>query len=73
MPILASNLAALSNTAFPDETKPKKSIIVIDKFINGLRDKEQKNFVLQQKGKDDTLDKLNDLELRFEAVEFFNY
>ena len=68
IPLFASKLSALFNTAFPNELNSNKSILVIDKFVNGLRDEEQKKFVLQQKEKDDTLDKLIDLALKFEAV-----
>ena len=61
-------MSALFNTAFPNELNSNKSILIIDKFVNGLRDEEQKKFVLQQKEKDDTLDKLIDLALKLEAV-----
>ena len=46
IPLFASNLSALFNTAFPNKSNSNKSIFVIDKFVNGLRDDEQKKFVL---------------------------
>ena len=41
---------------------------MIAKFANELRHEEHKSFVLQQYGKEDTIDKLIDLSLKFEAV-----
>ena len=68
IPLFASKLNSLFNTAFPNESEPNTNILVIDKFVNGLRDEEQKKFVLQQKEKDDSLEKLIDLALKYEAV-----
>ena len=66
--LFASKLNSLFNTAFPSETETNSNILVIDKFVKGLRDEEQKNFVDQQKEKDDSLEKLIDLALEYEAV-----
>lgn len=68
MPLFASKLSALFNTAFPNESNSNKIILVTDIFVNGQRDEEQKKFVLQQKEKDGTLDKLIGPALRFAAV-----
>ena len=45
-----------------------KSILVINKFVNGLQDKEHIKFILQPKEKDDNVDKLIDLASKFEGV-----
>ena len=68
IPLFASKLNSLFNTVFPNESEPSTNILVINKFVNGLRDEEQKNFVLQQIEKDDSLEKLIDLTLKYEAV-----
>ena len=52
IPSFASKLNSLFNTTFPNETEPNTNILVIVKFVNGLRDEEQKKFVLQQKEKE---------------------
>ena len=65
IPLFASKLNSLFNTAFPNESEPNTNTLVIDKFVNGLRDEEQKNFVLQQKENDDSLEKLIDLALKY--------
>merc|ERR1712240_737703 len=41
IPLFASKLSALFNTAFPNKSHSNESILVIDKFFNGLRDEEQ--------------------------------
>ena len=64
IPLFASKLNSLFNTAFPNETEPNINILVIYKFLNGLRDKEEKKIVLQQKEKDDSLEKLIDQALK---------
>ena len=68
IPLFTIKLSAIFNTAFPNESNPNKSILVIEKFVNGLSDEEWKKFAKQQKDKDDTLDKLIHLALKLEAV-----
>ena len=68
LPLFTGELNSLFNTAIPNETEPNTNILVIDKFVSGLRDEVQENFALQQKEKDDSLEKLIDLPLKYEAV-----
>ena len=45
---------------------PNGSILVKDKFINGLKDTAQKRWILEQKNQDDPLDSLIDNAQKFE-------
>lgn len=47
IPLCASRLISLFSSAFPDETAPNNNILVIDKFLSGLKDDMQKMFILQ--------------------------
>ena len=44
------------------------NILVKDKFINGLKDNNQKRFILERKRKEDPLDSLIEIALKFDAV-----
>ena len=55
IPLYAAKIVSLFNNAFPDEQNAEKHILVIDRFLSGLRDEQQKMFVLQQKESDDHL------------------
>ena len=55
-------------SAFPDEANMNKTILVIDRFLSGLKDEKQRRFVLQQKNQDDNMDNLIELALKYEAV-----
>ena len=68
IPLFASRIVALFTNAFPNEEEPNKHLLVIDRFISGIKDEEQKKFVLQQKEKDDHLSKIMDLALKYESV-----
>ena len=51
IPLFASKLISLYESAFPDKTSTNKNILVIDLCLSGLKDEEQIKFVLQQKVK----------------------
>lgn len=55
---------SLFNTAFPNSIHPNTNILVIDKFVNGYRDEDQKKFVIEQKETEDSLENIIDLALR---------
>ena len=47
LPLFASKLNSLFNTAFRHESDLNTNILVIDKSVNGLKDDYQNKFVLQ--------------------------
>ena len=68
IPLYASKILSLFKTAFPDDQNPSMNILVKDKFINGLKDNNQKRFILERKRKEDPLDSLIEIALKFDAV-----
>ena len=68
IPLYSAKLVALFNAAYPREKDANAHILVIDKFISGLANPNQKKFILQQKNQDDDLAALIDLALKFDSV-----
>ena len=68
IPVFASELNSLFNIAFPNEMDPNSEILVIDTFVNGLRDHYQKKILPRQKENDDSLEKLINLAIKYEAL-----
>ena len=68
IPLYASKILSLFKTAFPDDPNPSMNILVKDKFINGLKDNNQKRFIVERKRKEDPLDSLIEIALKFDAI-----
>ena len=68
IPLYASRLISLFTSAYPEDKSTNNNILIIDRFLNGLNNNQQKKFILQNKEQNDTMDIIINLALKFEAV-----